>query len=167
MTATNPVEQPARARVRWWHVLVLVAGVMVLAGALVFTSSASSDRDQAAAIHRRRAHALADAKLEARRAQTQLDNAHTDAHSVLPPMDEYVTSAQEVMTIADQDATEAGTTQHLGADARSSVGDYNASLSRSHALGDQYNAKIDRFRTLVGQLLGLGTQKAQNARVER
>jgi hypothetical protein len=167
MTATNPVEQPDRSRVRWWHVLVLVAGVLVVAGALVFMSSASSDRDEAAAVHRRRAHALADARVEVRRAQTELVDAHTEAGNVRNKIDEFVTSAQEVMTIADQLASEAGTTQRLGADATVPTGDYNASVARNNALADQYGPKIDRFRTLAGQLLGVGTQKAQNTRVER
>jgi len=168
MTAPDPVEQAARAKVRWWHVVVMVAGVLVFAGALVFMASGSSDRDAAAATHRRQAHALTDAKSEVRSAQAQLDDAHTEAGNVVHQMGDYVTAAQDVMTIADQQATESVTMQRLGADATTSIGDYNASITRSITLNDQYGPKIDRFRTLVGQILGVvDTPKVQNARVER
>jgi hypothetical protein len=150
-----PIEAPpTRARVRLWHVIVLAVGIMLLAGAIGFMTSASTDRDDATAAHRHGTRALEHEKVELHKAEIKLDDQRTQAKNLLNPAEFVLTTSQGLLDLSRQQAAEARTIQSLGADEGASADDYNASIRRNNDLVDQYNAKIIELRQLLDDLRG-------------
>ena len=167
MTEIETAAPAVRSPVRWWHVVVVVVGVAIFAGAVVFMTNATSDQDQAASSRRRAAHALADAKSVTRQTRTQLDDLHTQGANVRQQMETFVASADRMMALSDQEAVESATMQRLGADPAVSPADINASINRLNDLQTQYNSERDVFAKLGFGLFGFGDDQAQTVSVRR
>ena len=167
MTEIETTAPASRSRVRWWQVVVFVVGVAIFAGAVVFMTNATSDRDQAATSRRHADHALADAKDVTRQTQTQLDDLHTQGTNVRHQMETFVASADRMMALSDQEAAESVTMQRLGADPAVSIAEINASIGRLNDLQTQYNGERDVFAKLGFGLFGFGDDQAQTVSVRR
>ena len=142
---TGPEE--TRPRFRVWQLLVLMAGVVVMAGALAFVMTSSSDQDEARASQRHAEHVLLVNQLAGQDAKEKFDRERSNAgamsrsaHSALPML-------QTILTTADQEVSESQTMQRLGADPSTSDADYIASTQRYDALVDQYRAQISALIT--------------------
>jgi hypothetical protein len=153
----EPVEaptEPTRQRaVRPWHIIVLVAGALALAGAVVFTMTASSDRDDATASRHRAEHQLRVERGALHRARADLAEERTIAGHTAEPMAPVLTSAQGLIDLAGRALTEAHTMQSVGATADAPVDDYNAAVDRANEIAQQYNAMADALRQQLEALV--------------
>jgi hypothetical protein len=127
---------------------VVVVGLLIFAGALVFMLASSSDRDDALASRKHAAHVLHSDRLASLRATSASQSERTKAQSMFNSGDAYLAGEQDQLTIADERVAEARTTQHLGADPSTPVDDYNASVGRGNDLSHQYDAKIQALLNL-------------------
>jgi Tfp pilus assembly protein PilV len=152
-TATPAVDtehtgsEEARPRFRVWQLLVLVAGVVVMAGALGFVAMSSSDQDEARASQRHAEHVLVVHQLARQDAKQKFDGERSSAGAMSRSAHFALPMLQGILTTADQEVSESQTMQRLGADLSTSDADFFASTQRYDALVAQYRAQIDAFIT--------------------
>jgi hypothetical protein len=152
--AEVPTEPTRRRTVRPWHIIVLLVGALALAGAVVFTMTASSDRDDATASRHRAEHQLRFERGVLHRARADLAAERAIAGHTAQPIAPVLTSAQGLIDLAGRALTEARTMQSVGATDDASPDDYNAAVDRANEIADQYNAAADTLRQQLEDLVG-------------
>jgi hypothetical protein len=148
-----PTEPTRRRTVRPWHIVVLLVGALALAGAVVFTMTASSDRDDATASRHRAEHQLRFERGVLHRARADLAEERAIAGHVAEPMAPVLTSAQGLIDLAGRALTQARTMHSVGATDDAPDDDYNAAVDRANEIATQYNAMADALRQQLDALV--------------
>ncbi|HEY3672007.1 MAG TPA: hypothetical protein VGN51_13805 [Acidimicrobiia bacterium] len=148
-TPNDSTPTASRAKVRVWQWFALGVAVLVFAAAYGFLRSSSVDRDAAVKSHQQAARLLAVERTATHDAEDKVADVKHQASMQVGPAETAIAKMGELLAIADQQATEAQTTQRIGADAAASADDYNASVDRNNTIVDQYNAKLTELQQLV------------------
>jgi hypothetical protein len=143
-TVTEPASPPKpakRGRVRWYHVLVLGVAVLACAAAVGFSTSQSSDRDEATAARRDAQEAVADQRADTSRAKEQLASERETTKATLADVDTITTSVHELTDLTGQEVDTLASVNQLAITSPDAFDEINAQLARAGLLLEQMHTK--------------------------
>jgi hypothetical protein len=149
-TGNAPVT--ARKRVRWYHVAVLGVAVLACAGAVGFTSSQSSDRDDATADRRAAQSQLASQRGETRRARDVLVSERDDTRDVLASAEQITGSLRELNDLSAQEIAALTQLHQIAVNSPDDIDGFNAQYDRAYELGIQVYAKATSIEDQIDNL---------------
>ena len=154
---TDDVETTEHRGVRWYHAAVLGVAVLASAAAIGFSTSQSSDRDDATSARRTAQAKLASQRSDTTGAHTDLDTTRTETKATLAEVEKVTTSLHELSDLSAQEVDSLAAAHQLAIDSPDDVDGFNAQVDHATDLLTQMDAKSQEIQQFADEVRNRAT----------